>query len=174
MIKPPQETDAQFRAFFTSNGFRVVRTFGEAINTGSPHTYGGAADVSIQGKSVNEIFNLAVKALQKGYRWFDERVPAAGVKQTGPHIHVENAKTTLTKPSRFLAASYYGGEANLQTLKNLEAVRMGKAASSSVIDSADVPAILNNTATASGGSSSLTNIMIAAAVGIVLISIIRD
>lgn len=122
-IRPPKESDGEFRRFFTDLGFGIVRTFGKAINEGSPHTYGGAADISIKGKSANDIFTLMVKALEKGYRVFDERIPAPGVKQTGPHLHFENAKTTLQKESRF--TGFKGDE--LAYLKKLDAERLGKA-----------------------------------------------
>jgi hypothetical protein len=124
--RAPAESDSEFRQFFTDMGFGVNRTYGRAINDGSPHPYGGAADIDFHGKTSEQITAMLAKALEKGYRVFDERVKAPGVKQTGPHLHIENAKTTLTKSSRFLAPSYYGGEANLAYLQSLDAKRLGK------------------------------------------------
>jgi len=124
-IRPPKESDGEFRRFFTDLGFSVVRTYGKAINAGSPHTYGGAADLSIRGKSASEIFMLMVKALEKGYRVFDERKPAPGVKQTGPHVHVENAKTSLEKASRFLDIGF--SPEQMAYLRDLDKKRLGKA-----------------------------------------------
>lgn len=83
----PKENDKQFRDFFTQKGFKVNRTFGKAINKGSLHPYGLAADIDFNGKSDDEIGDLVEAALQKGYRVFDERVKQPGVKQTGPHLH---------------------------------------------------------------------------------------
>lgn len=124
VIKPPKETDDAFRKFFTDLGFSVNRTFGEALNKNSPHAYGGAADVSIRGKSISDIFTLMQAALQKGYRVVDERVPILGVKQTGPHLHFENAKTTLQKASIF-SDKFAPGQA--QYLTYLDQQRLGKA-----------------------------------------------
>lgn len=123
--RPPKESDSEFRQFFKELGFTVVRTFGKAINEGSPHTYGGAADISVRGKSSDEIFMLMAKAIEKGYRVFDERKPQPGVKQTGPHIHVENAKTGLTKKSEFHEMGL-GGD-RVAYLKELDRQRRGKA-----------------------------------------------
>ena len=124
-IRPKVESDAEFRKFFSELGFNVVRTYGRAINAGSPHTYGGAADLSIRGKSSDEIFMLMVKSLEKGYRVFDERKPAPGVKQTGPHVHVENAKTSLMKESRFLGLGFSPDQ--VAYLRDLDQKRLGKA-----------------------------------------------
>lgn len=123
-IKPPKETDREFRQFFNELGFNVVRTFGEALNKNSPHTYGGAADISIKGKNINDIFVLMAKSLEKGYRVFDERLPQPGVKQTGPHIHVENAKTTLSKASDILNLGF--SPEQLAFLRDLDKQRLGK------------------------------------------------
>lgn len=123
--RPAKESDEEFRKFFTDMGFSVVRTFGSAINKGSPHPFGGAADISIKGKSADQIFTLMVKALEKGYRVFDERKPAPGVKQTGPHVHVENARNSLTKASRFLDLGFTPEQ--VAYLENLDKERLGKA-----------------------------------------------
>jgi hypothetical protein len=130
--RPPRETDSEFRKFFTERGFGVNRTFGGAINSGSLHPSGLAADVSIKGKSVAEIFALTAAALEKGYRLFDERVKRPGVKQTGPHLHYERGGSL--KDSSFLDASYYGGADQLAYLKKLDAERLGKAKGTTGLD----------------------------------------
>ncbi len=122
--KPPAETDDEFRRFFTEQGFTVSRTFGNAINKNSLHPSGMAADVSIRGKRIEEIFELTVKALEKGYRLFDERLKQPGVKQTGPHLHYE--RNGGSKASTFLDPSFYGGQEQLDYLKKLDAERLGK------------------------------------------------
>lgn len=123
--RPPNETDSEFRRFFTERGFGVSRTFGGEINKGSLHPSGMAADVRIGGKSVAEVFALTAAALEKGYRLFDERVKRPGVKQTGPHLHFERGGSL--KESGFLDAAMYGGPAQLAYLKKLDAERLGKA-----------------------------------------------
>lgn len=122
--RPAVESDTSFRNFFKKHGFGVNRTYGRAINQGSPHTYGGAADINIHGKSGDELYNLMRESLLKGYRVFDERKPAPGVKQTGPHIHVENAKTTLKKPSRFVNQGLRPEQ--IADLQELDSIRLGK------------------------------------------------
>ena len=123
--KPPRETDREFRRFFEEMGFSVSRTFGGKINEGSLHPSGMAADVRSRGKSVEQIFALTVKALEKGYRLFDERIKRPGVKQTGPHLHFE--RNGGSKASSFLDPSYYGGPDQLAYLKMLDQQRLGKA-----------------------------------------------
>lgn len=123
--RPPKETDDQFRKFFTDLGFQIERTYGRAINKGSPHTFGGAADVRIGGKTASDIFTLFVKALEKGYRVVDERRKLPGVKQTGPHLHFENAKTTLQKASVFQNLGFSPDQ--VAYLQNLDKERLGKA-----------------------------------------------
>ena len=59
----PKENDKQFRDFFTQKGFKVNRTFGRAINKGSLHPYGLAADIDFNGKSDDEIGDLVESAL---------------------------------------------------------------------------------------------------------------
>jgi len=121
--RPAVESDKEFRDFFKKQGFNVNRTYGKAINKGSPHTYGGAADINIHGKTSDDLYNLMEQSLLKGYRVFDERQPAPGVRQTGPHIHVENAKTTLKKPSRFVNQGLSAEQ--IQRLTDLDNQRRG-------------------------------------------------
>jgi len=123
--KPPRETDSEFRRFFEDRGFGVSRTFGAALNKGSLHPSGMAADVRIGGKSVAEVFALTAAALEKGYRLFDERQKRPGVKQTGPHLHFERGGSL--KESSFLGAGMYGGPEQLAYLQALDARRLGKA-----------------------------------------------
>ncbi len=118
----PKENDKQFRDFFTQKGFKVNRTFGRAINKGSLHPYGLAADIDFNGKSDDEIGDLVESALQKGYRVFDERIPQKGVKQTGPHLHFE--RNNGDKPSAFLNGRY--GKRDLKYLTDLDNARLGK------------------------------------------------
>lgn len=122
-IKPPKENDAEFRRFFTEAGFAVVRTFGKAINPGSLHPSGLAADISIRGKTEDDIAKLIASALTKGYRLADERKPLPGVKQTGPHLHFE--RTGSDTPSKFQDESMYG-KVPLGYLKDLDLKRRGQ------------------------------------------------
>jgi len=124
-IKPPRENDAEFRKFFQEMGFEVVRTVGGAINSGSLHPTGMAADVRSRGKSEDQIATLIAAALEKGYRLVDERKPIPGVKQTGPHLHFE--RTGSSTPSRFQSADMYGG-VPLGYLQDLDKKRTGRIA----------------------------------------------
>lgn len=123
-VKPPKENDAEFRRFFQERGFSVNRTFGAALNEGSLHPSGLAADISIAGKKVADIFLLTAAALEKGYRLFDERVKRPGVKSTAPHLHFERGGRL--RDSSFLDPSFYGGQDQLDYLKSLDAARVGK------------------------------------------------
>lgn len=128
--KPPKESDAAFRDFFEDRGFSVNRTFGRAINKGSLHPSGMAADVNIAGKSPEEIFSLVADAIEKGYRFYEERLPRKGVKQTGAHLHFERGGRL--RASSFLGAAFYGGQRNLDALRALDAERLGKSGASGI------------------------------------------
>lgn len=121
-INAPNQSDKDFRDFFTQRKFKVNRTFGKAINPGSLHPYGLAADVDINGKSDDEIGALVEDALNNGYRVFDERVKQPGVKQTGPHLHFE--RNNGQRASKFIDGRY--GSRNLDYLNGLDQTRLGK------------------------------------------------
>jgi hypothetical protein len=63
--KPPKESDDQFRKFFEEQGFHVTRTFGDELNKGSLHPLGLAADVSVRGKTEDEIANACRRVYRK-------------------------------------------------------------------------------------------------------------
>jgi hypothetical protein len=121
--KPPKESDDQFRKFFEEQGFHVTRTFGDELNKGSLHPLGLAADVSVRGKTEDEIAKLVAASIEKGYRLVDERKKIPGVYQTGPHLHFE--RNGSEKSSIFQDASMYGG-VPLGYLQNLDKARLGK------------------------------------------------
>lgn len=122
-IKPPKTTDDQFRKFFQDLGFTVNRTFGEAINKGSLHPSGKAIDISVRGKTEDDIAKLIAAAIEKGYRFVDERVKQPGIISHGQHLHFE--QNYGEKPSIFADASMYGG-VPLDLLKQLDESRRGK------------------------------------------------
>lgn len=130
--RPPTENDREFRKFFEDLGFHVNRTFGEAINKGSLHPSGMAADIKTQGEKIADIFALTAKALEKGYRLVDERVQQPGVQSKGPHQHYERGGRL--RASMFGPAELYGGEDQLSYLKMLDAERLGKASGSTAFD----------------------------------------
>lgn len=117
--KEDKRTEKDLRSFVESNGFTVNRTFGKKINEKSLHPFGLAADVKIQGKSQAEIEGIIQKALENGYRVVDEREPIKGIKQTGPHLHLE---INPNKPSTFQPDSYYSPDA-LDRIKKLDGAR---------------------------------------------------
>lgn len=122
--KVPAGGEPAMRRFFEEElGFRVNRTFGRAINTGSMHPAGKAIDVAHNGVPENELVRRIALAIEKGYQFVDERVKRKGIKQTGPHLHFEKDPDD---PSSFLDASFYGGERNLAYLKAIDAKRLGK------------------------------------------------
>jgi len=111
----------EMRRFFEEQGFVVSRTVGGALNKGSLHPMGRAADVSIRGKSIAEITNLVANAIEHGYRLFDERVKRPGVFQSGPHLHFERNQN---KASGFLGQGMYS--VPLDYLRSLDKKRLGK------------------------------------------------
>ncbi len=127
--------DKQFREFAKEIDFKVNRTFGGAINSGSKHPLGLAGDLSIKGKSVEEIVNALAQGIQKGFRAVDERFVGAiaGVKSTGPNAHFESPGSK--KPSLFIEnrPDLYGGADNLAYLKKLDQDRRNKKTSSDEI-----------------------------------------
>jgi hypothetical protein len=126
--KPPKETDNEFRKFFQQYGFDVTRTFGGALNKGSVHPLGLAADVSVRGKSVDDISKLIAAAIEKGYRLVDERKKIPGVNQTGPHLHFE--RTGSDKASIFQGDQSMYGKVPVGYLQELDKQRRGKAPAS--------------------------------------------
>jgi hypothetical protein len=126
--KPPKETDSEFRKFFQQYGFDVTRTFGGALNKGSVHPLGLAADVSVRGKSVDDISKLIAAAIEKGYRLVDERKKIPGVNQTGPHLHFE--RTGSDKASIFQGDQSMYGNVPVGYLQELDKQRRGKAPAS--------------------------------------------
>jgi hypothetical protein len=126
--KPPKTTDAEFRKFFTDQGFEVSRTFGEAVNKGSLHPSGKAIDIKIGGKTEDEIAKLIANAIEKGYRFVDERVKQPGIISHGQHLHFEQNQGE--KGSIFGPADSYGS-VPLDLLKQIDQSRLGKGAAGS-------------------------------------------
>ena len=127
--------DEGFREFAKEYDFKVSRTKGGEINSGSKHPLGLAGDLSIKGKSIDEIVAVLAAGIQKGYRIADERYVGAipGIKSTGPNAHFESPGST--KPSLFIEnrPDLYGGKAGLEYLKKLDADRRNKKTSSDEI-----------------------------------------
>lgn len=104
-------------AFAKSQGFAVTSGFRTKGTTGA-HAAGIAADISVKGKSGQEIAEFIVAALKKGFRIFDERVKSSSSPYwTGPHLHAE---TNNRKESIFNSNLGYGNIplAYLQQLDN--------------------------------------------------------
>lgn len=73
-----------------AQGFNVTSTTGGTHNVGSAHYAGRAVDVSVRGKSDEEVEEF-IRAMEKrGLTVHDERTRPPGQKVwSGPHIHVE-------------------------------------------------------------------------------------
>ena len=129
--------DKQFREIAQEYGFEVSRTFGDAKNKGSLHPSGNAGDLRVGGKTNEQSFNVIAAFLEKGLRVIDERVVGAfkGIKSTGPNIHAEKGQGV--KESLFLPASYYGGEKQLNYLKELDKKRRNKTSATDEADEFD-------------------------------------
>ena len=123
--------DKQFRDFGKEIGFIVSSTArSKVFNKGTKHTPTNpqAGDLSIDGKSVDQIVFAMAQGIQKGWRTIDERFKGAikGVNSTGPNTHFET--TTSQKPSMFVEnrPDLYGGQDTLDYLKKLDKERLGK------------------------------------------------
>lgn len=92
----------------------------------SKHGIGEAVDVRTRDKTADEVAAIIAKAIEHGYRIYDERL-AKGQ----PHLHVE---TNTLKPSTFYGdPALYGGSQNLAALKALDESRRGKASGTNVL-----------------------------------------
>lgn len=116
---------SEMRRFFEGLGAVVtddLRPFGSKIagtKRLSKHGLGEAVDVRTRDKSPAEVFTLIAKAIEHGFRIYDERL-AKGQ----PHLHAE---ANTTKASTFYGAEMYGGQERLDYLKSLDQQRLGKA-----------------------------------------------
>lgn len=118
----------QFKKFAKEIDFSITRIKGGAINSGSKHPLSLAGDLSIKGKTIEEIVFALGEGIKKGFRAIDERFVGAiaGVKSTGPNAHFESAGSR--KPSLFVEnrPDLYGGQAGLDYLKKLDKDRRNK------------------------------------------------
>ena len=80
----------KLKEFIKEWEFTITSTTGGRHNAGSLHGLGRAADVSVQGKTEQEIRNLMEAARSAGYGVRDERTrPAGQAVWSGPHLHLE-------------------------------------------------------------------------------------
>jgi hypothetical protein len=95
------------------------------LNTGSLHSSGRALDISIHGKTDEQVAELIAALLKKGFRVVDEREKVPGVYQTGPHVHAEvnDRKESLIGWSPRLGY----GNIPIGMLRELDAQRFSKA-----------------------------------------------
>lgn len=87
------------------------------FGTVSKHGSAEAVDIRTRNRTIDEIFSITVRALEKGYRLFDER------NTDKPHQHWE---ANSRRASTFLGAEMYGGPERLAYLKELDRKRLGK------------------------------------------------
>ncbi len=114
-------TEAGLRSFIEQRGFTVTRTKGAAINKGSLHPLGLAADISIKGKTPAQLEQLISELIGAGYRVVDERKPIPGIKQTAPHIHAE---INPRRQSTFQSEDFYSS-GTLSRLRQIDQMRFG-------------------------------------------------
>lgn len=107
-----EELDAVVTSFQRRPGAKTE------FGTISKHGSGEAVDIRTRDRTVQEIFQITARALEKGYRLFDERN-----KKDRPHQHWE---ANSRRASTFLGAEMYGGEQNLAYLKALDQKRLGR------------------------------------------------
>jgi len=80
----------KLKAFAKEWDFTVTALLGGKHNKGSAHYDGRAMDVSVRGKSVEEIERFMAAARQAGYGVRDERTRPEGQKVwSGPHLHLQ-------------------------------------------------------------------------------------
>jgi tape measure domain-containing protein len=123
--------DKEFREFAKGLDFRVTSTARTKVfNAGTKHTPTNpqAGDLSIKGKTIDEIVNVLAEGIKKGYRVIDERFKGAipGINSTAPNAHFESAGSK--KPSLFInnRPDLYGGKDALEFLKKLDEARRNK------------------------------------------------
>lgn len=92
----------------------------------SKHGIGEAVDVRTRDKTDDEVAAIIAKAIDHGYRIYDERL-----QKGQPHLHVET--NTLKASTLYDNPALYGGAANLSALKALDAARRGKASGTNVL-----------------------------------------
>lgn len=87
---PPGNTLAGAENFATGEGYRVSSTTGGEHNPGSLHYLGRAIDVSVRGKTNQEVQEFIKNAQAQGYVVRDERSrPPGQAVWGGPHLHLE-------------------------------------------------------------------------------------
>jgi hypothetical protein len=116
------------RDFFEDELNAVVTDFKRPAGTKtrfgtiSKHGSWEAVDIRTRDRSIEEIFQITARGIEKGYRLFDERNTAK------PHQHWE---ANSRRASGFLSASMYGGPDKLAYLQMLDAKRLGRGGVSS-------------------------------------------
>ena len=123
--------DKQFRSFAKDIDFTVTSTARKKVyNEGSLHTPTDphAGDLSIKGKTTEEIVGALAAGIEKGWRALDERFIGAlkGINSTAPNLHFEKGRGI--KPSLFIEnrPDLYGGQDALDYLKKLDQDRRNK------------------------------------------------
>jgi hypothetical protein len=102
------------------------------LNKGSLHPLNRARDVSIHGKTAEEIAEFFERAIKAGIRVVDERKKIPGVYQSAPHIHLEENDR---RASYFDPKLDYAGR--LEYLKALDKERLAEKGTKSLSASLD-------------------------------------
>lgn len=112
------------KRFVEGEGFSVTSTTGGSHMKGSMHYVGKAVDVSVRGKTVDEIARIIAEALEKGFRVVDERVKRTK-EWSGPHLHLESNSSRESLIGDKPGLSY--GKIPVSLLRKLDDRRFEKA-----------------------------------------------
>ena len=93
MKKAPAWVLIKLKAFCKEHGFRVTAGSGGKHNVGSLHALWRAVDVSVRGKTEEQVEAFIRAARAAGYRVLDERQRPVGQKEwSGKHLHIEDRR----------------------------------------------------------------------------------
>ena len=93
MTKAPAAVLIRLKAFARERGFRVTHGSGGKHNAGSLHPLNRAIDVSVKGKTNEQVEQFMEAARAAGYRVLDERTRPPGQDVwRGRHLHVEDRR----------------------------------------------------------------------------------
>lgn len=100
MKKAPPRVLQALKLFCAQHEFKVTAGSGGRHNAGSLHALWRAVDVSVRGKTPEEVDAFIQAAKAAGYRVLDERRRPKGQKVwTAPHLHLEDRRHYPEEPA---------------------------------------------------------------------------